>query len=144
MRFNLEKLNSQNVEAQKERKKQAVNSASEKITRLIEEDDFRITPHVKEKLEKVMEDTVDKYNGIEINSNQVLTNALEKIYEKHGGLINEELKNAYIDRIADEIVDMVAVGQEVHKAIGQKMIELKRANIKIDSVKVEEAVKSKI
>src|SRR6056297_1350505 len=144
MRFNLEQFDSQKKEKQIEKKKKAINSASEKLSQLIELDDFRLTPSVKKKFEKIMEDTLDKYNGVEIESDQVLTNALEKIYDKHGGLIKERLKEIYIDKIADEIADMIAAGKDIHKAIGQKMVELKRANIHIDSKKVEESVKNKI
>ncbi|HKL16912.1 MAG TPA: hypothetical protein VJ900_00895 [Patescibacteria group bacterium] len=144
MRFNLESFYPEDKKNQIEKKEKAINSASEKLSKLIELDDFRLSPNVKKRFEKIMDDTFDKYGRVEIESDRVLTNALEKIYRNNGSLINEELKNVYIDKIADEIANMVAAGQEVHKAIGQKMVELKRADIRIDSKKVEKAVREKI
>ena len=56
----------------------------------------------------------------------------------------EKLNNQYIDLIAEEIANVVASGHELYKAIGEKIVQLKRKGIEVDGGKVEKRVRELI
>lgn len=122
-------------------KQQSLENAAEKIKQVLSREDFRLVPLVEKKLKEEVRN-IRQEIGIDISENEILKMALEKIYFDQGGW-PEKLKGIYTDFIADEVVNKVAAGEDVHKTLGAKIVELKRKGIEVDGKDIEERVRAK-
>ena len=139
----MSKLEYEQSRPEKVREKIIENGAV-KINRLIsnETEKFRITDRVRDKLENLSQELSSKRN-LEINSSDILKKALEILSQENGGVFpGKELKQEYMNLLAQEIAQMVnEQGKELYQILAEKGVELNKKGMEIDGGKLGEKVK---
>ena len=139
----MSKLEHEQLGPERAREKVIENGAV-KINRLIsnESEKFRITDRVKDKLESLAQELSSKRN-LEINSSDILKKALEILSQENGGVFHgKELKQEYMNLLAQEIAQMVnEQGKELYQILAEKGVELNKKGMEIDGGKLGEKVK---
>ena len=130
------------LERQKEEsiKNRAIERAAEKVKQKITEEKFRIRP-IEEEILKIALNLQQEINqeGLE---KQILKRAIEKIITEQGGVFpSKEIEEKYYKIIAEEIAAEISAGEEFHKTIGEKVVELKRNGVYLDGKHLAEEVK---
>ncbi|GEM_PF-1618267 len=118
---------------------QTTENEAQKIKRLIVRQNFKIDDCVEKHLEKSVLDAREKSGGA-IENSDILRTALKMLYQEQGAL-SETLEKEYIRLIAEEVTKIVANGSELHQALGEEIVKLKREGINIDGKQVEERMK---
>ena len=116
--------------------------AVEKIKQIVNQENFKITSTVIDKLDQVVNDIKTNF-GVEISKDEVLKGALEATYLDQGGWLGK-LEDIYINFLVAEIENKISAGQEFYVALGAVLTELKRRGIKVDSKQVEKKLKEKM
>lgn len=127
------------------RLERGLNSGAQKLKRIIEKEQLRITPRVEDELEHLPSNLTEQYklNLDDITSSDLLKRVLEMLYKE--GTFSGKLEKEYIKLIAEEVIDMLANGTEmVSQAIGKKIVELKQKGIEIDQEQLRQTVEQKI
>ncbi|MCH7759203.1 hypothetical protein IID20_02515 [Patescibacteria group bacterium] len=124
-------------------REKVIENGAVKINRLIsnETEKFRITDRVRGKLKNLSQKLSFKCT-IEINSSDILKKALEILSQENGGVFpSEELKQEYMNLLAQEIAQMVnEQGKELYQILAEKGVELNKRGVEIDGGKLGEKV----
>lgn len=123
-------------------RQRTLENTAEKMKQILGHEGFKITPLAEKKMNDIARD-IKRETGLEIPKDEILKSALEATYFDQGGW-PEKLQEKYINLIIAQIENKIAAGEELYKAIGEILVELKRRGIEIDSKRVEEKLREKI
>jgi len=115
--------------------RKALLSGARKIKQKISEQGFKITPDVLDRLTNFQSELKEKHH-LNIEKKKILEKALEMINQEQGGL-PEKIRSSYETLIAEKIADSVNQGEDFYQALRERMVELKRKGISLDSQQIE-------